>query len=410
MELGPIFRTLIHHKTRFWLIVLQISLTFAIVTNCVGIILEERATVLRPTGMDEENLIVVGSLPFADTFEDEDYVKASFYEDLALLNALPGVESAIGINQIPLSGSGSATGRVAQDSGRDAVTAPFFEVTENVLATLGLELVAGRDFTDADFAGERARIAVGDPIARRNVILSQALADKLFPDEDPLGRVIVGENSSDTFETVIGVVRRMQGSWINTSVAEDVMLIPGEPTWARRHYFIARAEPEARDELITTIEKALVESDSGRLLNIDLLSEYKESAYARRVAVGKMLGALALMLIAVTALGIVGLTSFNVSQRTREIGTRRALGATRLAIVRYFLVETAMTTSAGIVLGGLLAVVLNHQLARFAEVPALDAALLLPAIVGLWLVALGAALVPALRGAAVPPVIATRTV
>ena len=72
MEIGPIFRALFHHKTRFWLITLEIALTLAIVANCANMILDQRSKMLRPSGMDEENLLAVISEPFAPEFEDEE--------------------------------------------------------------------------------------------------------------------------------------------------------------------------------------------------------------------------------------------------------------------------------------------------------------------------------------------------
>ena len=108
-------------------------------------------------------------------------------------------------------------------------------------------------------------------------------------------------------------------------------------------------------------------------------------------------------------MGIIGVTSFSVTQRTREIGTRRALGATRWAILRYFLVENWVVTTTGLTLGLILTLGLNFLLANLSNVPTVGATQVLAAMIGLWMVALLAALVPALRGMTVSPVIATRS-
>ncbi len=128
-----------------------------------------------------------------------------------------------------------------------------------------------------------------------------------------------------------------------------------------------------------------------------------------RIIVGGMTAVIVLLLV-VTGLGIVGVTSFAVTERTRQIGTRRALGATKPAIVRYFLVENWMITSFGAVLGVVLAYVLNYLLVTGTQAVKLDWRLVAIGVVLLWAQSVAATLAPALRAASVPPVIATRAV
>jgi len=111
----------------------------------------------------------------------------------------------------------------------------------------------------------------------------------------------------------------------------------------------------------------------------------------------------------VTALGIIGLASFWVAQRRRQIGVRRALGATRGDILRYFQTENFLIVSIGIMLGMVLAYGLNLWLMRAYELPRLPLYYLPMGMVVLWLLGQLAVLAPALRAAAVPPVVATRT-
>jgi len=116
------------------------------------------------------------------------------------------------------------------------------------------------------------------------------------------------------------------------------------------------------------------------------------------------------LLFGVTSLGIVGLTSFSVTQRYRQIGTRRALGATRAAILRYFLVENWVITGLGLAIGLALSFALNQVLVSIADAPRLEWGLLASSLFLFWLVGLMAALLPAMRGMKISPVIATRTV
>ena len=116
------------------------------------------------------------------------------------------------------------------------------------------------------------------------------------------------------------------------------------------------------------------------------------------------------ILVGLTSLVILGLVSYHVVQRTRQIGTRRALGATRTDILRYFLTENWIITTAGAVLGSVLTVAISYAMETSFELPRLDMNYLLVSILLLWCISQFAAWFPARRAATVSPAIATRTV
>jgi putative ABC transport system permease protein len=116
------------------------------------------------------------------------------------------------------------------------------------------------------------------------------------------------------------------------------------------------------------------------------------------------------LLLGIAALGIFGLASFNVGTRTKQIGTRRAVGARRRDILRYFLVENWLVTTVGVLAGCVLALLLGYWLSTVFELPRLKLYYLLVGVVVLWAVGLTAALVPARRASLVSPAVATRTV
>jgi putative ABC transport system permease protein len=188
------------------------------------------------------------------------------------------------------------------------------------------------------------------------------------------------------------------------------MLLPGWPGSDRRIYYLVRSEPGGREAVLAGLEELLVGVDGGRIVTLRTLDELKRDTYGGVLALMKALTAVVVLLVLVTALGIVGLTSFSVSQRRRQIGTRRALGATRRDILRYFLLENWLVTGSGLALGLGLAWGLNYALMKVAEAPKLDWALLAGGMLLLWVSGILAALVPALRATRVAPVVATRTV
>jgi len=408
MEIGPIFRALIHQRSRFWLIVLEIALTLAVVANCLHMIQDQRARYLRPTGIDEQNILAVISTPITPEFEDPDYLWDSYEEDLRILRSLPGVVAATAMHQLPLSDSGSSSSRQAQRPDAPDISVPFFNSGPDVVRTMGLELVAGRDFVESDFKAPGTHGAPGKP-EQFNVIVTQELADLFFPGGDALGQVVQDDAGTEV-ETIVGIVRRMHCSWPLSSQAEHSMLRPVHPPKAHFTRYAVRVEPGMLDELHTTVENRLFESNPGRILRVFTLQEIKGWSYGRVFAIVRLLVGLSVLLVVVTSLGVIGVTAFSVTQRTHEIGTRRALGATRLAILRHFLVENWVVTGSGLLVGVLLTHVLNWALAQFAGVPRIGWPVIVFGMLTLWIVGLLAALAPAARGSAVAPVIATRSV
>ncbi len=166
-----------------------------------------------------------------------------------------------------------------------------------------------------------------------------------------------------------------------------------------------------RDELIPAIEKALGESNLRRVVNnVRPLEEMAANSYRSDRGMAIILSIVIALLIGLTALVIVGLASFHVTQRTKQIGTRRALGATRAHVIREFLLENWMITTAGAALGVALTVAVAYWLETTFQLPRLDWRYLPAAIGMMWVLSSLAVFEPARRAASVPPAVATRSV
>jgi putative ABC transport system permease protein len=159
------------------------------------------------------------------------------------------------------------------------------------------------------------------------------------------------------------------------------------------------------------VEKLLAERNQGRIVRSMLtMDETRERSYLADGSMIKMLAFVIALLTLITALGIVGLASFSVNRRTKQIGTRRALGAPRGAILRYFMTENLMISLVGVLLGGALAVGLNMWMVEAFSLTRINAWLLPTAMLTLCLVGQLAVFGPARKAASVPPAVATRTV
>ena len=158
------------------------------------------------------------------------------------------------------------------------------------------------------------------------------------------------------------------------------------------------------------IEELLANSNKGRIIrSLNSMEETRERSYRSDAAMIKILSTVMVILTIVTGLGIVGLASFSVNRRKKQIGTRRALGANQGDIVRYFLLENALITGMGVLLGAALTIALNIVLVETFALDRLDWIYIPIGMVALLIVGQLAALGPAKKAASIPPALATRS-
>ncbi|MFQ5983449.1 MAG: ABC transporter permease, partial [Woeseiaceae bacterium] len=277
---------------------------------------------------------------------------------------------------------------------------------EHGIDTFGLDLIAGRNFlpTDVFWHDAHANRWAGAGI------ITRAGAQALFPD-DPDGALgkTVYINDDDPI-TIVGVVDRMQAAWKGWSGIERSMLVPQLRPFISPRYVI-RTEPGLRDELMPEIEQMLATSNKGRIIDgMMSMTDTRKRSYYSDVGMVKLLVFIVSLLTAITSLGIVGLASFSVTRRTKQIGTRRALGATRPAILRYFMLENFMISTVGVVVGAILAVAVNIWMVQTFEITPIAWYIIPSGMLVLWLVGQAAVYGPARRASLVHPAIATRTI
>jgi putative ABC transport system permease protein len=403
MEFGPIWRAARRNKTGVTLIVFQVAFTMALVINAVAIAAERARLMERPSGVDEANIFHLNSSGFAADFDP----KLTIEEDLRQIRGMPGVQAAVQINSIPLGGSGWGMGlKTVPGPEIESVPTTVYFVDEQGVEALGVELLTGEDFGASDI---RWRMPATSEWSDKT-ILSKDLAAALFPDDPTYGVGKIVYISDTQPMTVVGVVDQLQGPWSGWDNVEHTMLVPEHLTNKSTAYLI-RAEPGARDSLMPRVETLLADREKGRIVrDMRTMEETRQRSYELNQALINILGTTTAILVAITTLGVAGLTSFNVTRRTKQIGTRRALGATRIDILRYFLAENFLFTAIGVALGALLAIGINIALVELFSVPRFSWYLLPATMVALIVISQVAVLFPARRAAAVPPAVATRTV
>lgn len=403
-EIGPIFRAIMRNKVGAILIALQIAVTMTIIVNSVYIIVERDKEMQRDSGIDDANSFYLTSIGFAENFN----VPVVVEEDLNALRALPGIVDAVQINAVPMSGSGWSMGLKTQPGVEyDGVGTAVYMVDDHGINALDVEIIAGENFAPTDI-GLRT---VGQVNWPDKTIITKAMAEALFPDinySDVVGKTVYINDSEPM--VIIGIMDKLQAPWVGWDILENAMLSPERMDFKGSRYFI-RTQPGQRDSAMKQVEELLANSNKGRLIRgMRSVEEARERSYRGHTAMIKILTTVMIILTIVTALGIVGLASFSVNQRKKQIGTRRALGASQSAIIRYFMLENFLISSMGVVLGAALTVGLNIILVNTFGLDRIDWFYIPLGMLVLWLVGQGAVLGPARKAANIPPALATRTV
>lgn len=407
MEIRPILSTLSRHKTAAALIVLEIALTCAILCNALFLVAQRLETLNLPSGIDDDHLIMARAAGIGEQVDAD----ARTREDLAALRAIPGVTDAVIVNQVPFrNGSWNTALGTRPDQESPSLTAAQYMVSEGTLKAMGLKLVAGRDFLPDEFKNVTDIDVDTDPTAlKSSVILSAPAARKLFPDGNPLGKTLYMANIP---LTVVGVVDTLLRPSMMGGDRENSLIFPTRLNFSNGGFYLVRvADPARRAEILKAVDATLEKVDPNRLIRPATTFEDSRRDYFAddRDMIGLLLIVCGLLLL-VTALGIVGLASFWVQQRAKQIGIRRALGATRGQILRYFQTENFLLATVGIVLGMVMAFGINQMLISKYELPRLPLYYLPAGALALWLLGQLAVLGPARRAAAVPPAVATRSI
>lgn len=403
MELRPILSAMRRNKFGALLIATQMAVTLAFLTNALTLIEQRLAWSSRPTGIDEADTFVV-------TTEAVDHPKdlaSRQAADVAALRSLGGVVDAFATNNYPLQGGGTlqSVDLTANQQTDNALTA-FYYADEHTLHTLDMKLIAGRNFS-ADEITERSADHIPHP---SGFIVTRALATRLFPGGDALGKSIYIELPEPS--PIIGIVESLQSPFVSatgplSAVADNSVIVPYRMI-GEYSVYVVRTMPGQLDAVVKFAESKLVAIDGDRILRIKSMHQLREEAYRGSHGLVVLLGAVCIALLAVTALGIVGLTHYWVTQRRRQIGIRRALGATQAAIVRYFQTENLLIGAAG-ALGGIgFAVLLNLWMVGRFEMGRLGNSRAVGGAVVILLLGQLAVLWPALRAATIPPALATR--
>jgi putative ABC transport system permease protein len=353
-------------------------------------------------GFNPDNaLTMTVSLPRAKYPDDAQRV-AFFGHLLEKISALPGVQAAGASNSIPLEGdmvlSFEVQGRAPLPAGADQST-NFYGVNADYFKAMGIRLLRGRTFTERDVSNS-PHVAV----------INETMAKKIFPGEDPIGKRITfdGGNSNPNWYEIVGVVNDVKQYGLDQATPMQTYEPYTQQTFSYMT-LVARATGDPTN-LTAAIRNAVLQIDKEQpIANVKTLDQILSASIAQQRFSALLLGVFAVVAMSLAAVGIYGVLSYAVTQRTHEIGVRLALGASRHDVLRLVVGQGMCLTLLGVAAGLAVAFALTRLMSTLLfGVSATDPMTfsLIPLMI--VIIALLACWVPARRATKVDPMVALR--
>lgn len=353
-----------------------------------------------PLGMEPERLATVRVAASGTRYSNNELTIALGRRLLGRLERIPGVLSAATSSTLPLNGGNSMWIRVVgRPYNGEHNEVGFREVSSGYFTTLRARLLSGRYFAD------------DDPPKHPLVIIDQSLAKKYFPGEDPVGRQIVWAHETATAPMqIVGVVEDIKEGPLDIATW-PTLYVPFNQDPTTDFSLVVRAA-RAEQTLLPALSAAVHEIDPGiATFDESTMSQRindSPAAYLHRVSAW-LVGGFAVLALLLGVAGLYGVIAYSVSQRTREIGVRMALGAERSAIYRLVLKEAGWLIAAGTSIGLLCAIAAATSLRDLLfGVSSWDLPTLAAVAAMLAIAALLASFIPARHAASISPVEALR--
>lgn len=399
MDIRPILLSLKQNKFFALMVVLQVALTLAAVSHSAFSVNALLKGWNKESGLVEESLIIERAQFFVDDID----VGSVIPEDLEKLRRLPGVQAVTTTNQIPFSAEGIS--EVFKQAGTEAqrYLASVFQLNASALDVLGIELIAGRDFNENEVVRGQLSATTEYPSV---ILISEALAQEVFGEENPIGKTLWPVRNAQPAE-VIGVYSDfMTGEILNGIGKPYNSAIRPMVVWSAAQLdpgYLMRVEPGTAEGLLEDVRDVIYQQRGRYMFRNEVLTRTKKRMFDASGSQAMIMTSVSIVLVLITAFGMVGLVSFLVKQRQRQIGIRRALGAAKKDILKYFLLENSLLTIAGLVLGVIITIGIAVKYPTLTGNEFIRYDLIFFVAVFLWLVNMAAVYWPAKKASKVNP-------
>ena len=400
------------------LLVVQVAFTFAVLANIYAMVDSYAQQIDGDTGyVDEDSLISVTLPSYENLKPDAESIgrwRSVIENDLNVIRATPGIKDVVlahgGVpfqNRIGFNNFDQI--RQLEQKESAGVPATRYAADLGVVDLLGIEIIEGRNFTKADVRWVDSIALDGGP----SVIVTQTLAEALFPETSAVGKQITLRG--DRPLTIVGVVEQAQGVYW-APYDQYAVFVAGKEVFNQA--YLVRLDrnqasgsfAEFKSEIIKKLTQDLENLEVDRDISVQEMPELKKFNLGRFIMINSIVGVVAVLLVLVTALGNYGQMSYTILKRTKQIGIRRALGATKTYILNYFLIENFMISVLGLILGALMMIGLNAVILSAMGYGQLSAKHVIVSVMFMFAVSVGSAIIPILRAMNLTPAIATRTI
>ncbi len=389
------------NRARSLLVVSEIALSLVLLIGA-GLMIKSfiRLEQVDP-GFETKNVLTMRlSLPAAQ-YQDASKRAAFFQQVISRFESLPGVQSAAAVSRLPLTPGNSSRGLTIEgfpnDSSGNAPGADYRVISPNYFRSMGIPISRGRDLTERD-----TRDAPGV------VIINEAMARRYWPDQDPLGkRMRVGMNN-DPWMEIVGVVGNIKHFGLDSQSKAEIYVPYLKDPWPFMTLVVRSSSDTA--SLGNTMRNEVWEVDKDLPVpDIRTMDQLLSGSVSRRRFNTLLLGIFASVALVLSAVGIYGVMSYSVTQRTHEIGIRMALGAQQSDVLKLVVGQGMTLLLIGVAIGLAAALGLTRVLTSLLfGVGATDPATFVIISVLLTGVALTACFVPARRAMKVDPMTALR--
>lgn len=392
MSFALLIKSLLRRKVITVLLLVQLALTLALIANSAVLAWQARQLANEPTGLTLTNLLRVPIKPTLPELRSQPALTDLMERQLSAIRTMPGVVSASWMNQTPLL-FGGMNGNIfvldKQDTSNiGAVPYQFGDVS--MRDTLDMTLLQGRWLEPTD-------------IDSSVVVISEQLAKQLFPEGD-----VIGQQTSAG--TVIGVVKDILTQRYTDHQNYAIYLAWNMPSADYGYQLVVKTQTgqlnQVRQQLPAVLNMVELEVDIG---TIQSFTELHQNLFRSETGLATLLAVLSGLMLLVAMISAYSHALFHGVQQQKEIGIKRALGASRPRIMLDVLAESWLTTLTGASAGMVLAMLLQQQLAKVLSMPALPWSLLLASLLLLLLCVSMATWYPARMATRVSPATATKT-
>ncbi|HYE71853.1 MAG TPA: ABC transporter permease, partial [Blastocatellia bacterium] len=391
-------------KLRQGLVILEVAMALIVLTGAGLMIQSMMRLVNVAPGLEPNNLLVMSiSLPQQNLYYGPPEHPQFAHELQEQVGSIPGVLSVSAVSQLPIGGGAASRAFVIDgrpDPGSQNLPNARYNIAcPNYFKTMGIKLISGREFTEQDTEN-----ALGV------IVINESLANQYWPNDNPIGKRIKigGFNSDNPWLTVVGVTQDVKQAGLDREAQREFFRPYNQAAWPVMTIVVRTASAPAG--YVNQIKQALARIEPERPVSgIRTMDEVIDTSLGNRRFPMLLLSAFSLIALTLAAVGISGVVSFSVSQRTREIGIRMALGAQQGDVLRMVLKRSMIAALVGIGIGVIGSLALSKFLAGMLfEVKPMNPIVLSLVSLVLATVAFIACYLPARRAMKVDPLVALR--